>query len=86
MLGDFFLSLRKAGLPVSITEYLSLLDAMEHRVAALSVEHFYFLSRASLVKDERLFDRFDRIFSAYFKGMEELFDEAFGEIPAGMAA
>ena len=82
MLGDFFLSLRKAGLPVSITEYLSLLDAMEHRVTALSVEHFYFLSRASLVKDERLFDRFDRIFSAYFKGMEELFDEAFGEIPA----
>jgi uncharacterized protein with von Willebrand factor type A (vWA) domain len=81
MLVDFFYQLRSARLPVSITEYLTLLEALDHRVASVSVDDFYFLSRASLIKDERHYDRFDQVFGAYFKGMEELFDTVVGEIP-----
>ena len=81
MLVDFFYKLRSARLPVSLTEYLSLLEAMRQHVASNSVDDFYFLSRAALVKDERHYDRFDQVFGAYFKGMEELFDEVVGEIP-----
>lgn len=62
--------LKKAGLPVSITEYLALIDAVEAGVAGWSVEDFYFLSRATLVKDERNLDRFDRVFGQVFKGLE----------------
>ena len=81
MLVDFFYKLRSARLPVSLTEYLSLLEAMRQHVASNSVDDFYFLSRAALVKDERHYDRFDQVFGVYFKGMEELFDEVVGEIP-----
>ena len=81
MLVDFFLMLRSAGTPVSVTEYLSLLEALSKRVAGFSVDDFYYLARAALVKDERHFDRFDRVFGAHFKGMQELFDEIIGEIP-----
>ena len=73
--------LRSAGLPVSVTEFLTLLDALSRRVAGYSVDDFYYLSRASLVKDEGYFDRFDRVFGAHFHGVEELFDEIAGEIP-----
>ena len=73
--------LRSAEIPVSVTEYLTLLDALSRRVAAYNVDDFYYLTRASLVKDERHFDRFDRVFGAHFRGMEELFDEIVGEIP-----
>jgi len=73
--------LRRAEIPVSVTEYLTLLDALSRRVAGYSVDDFYYLTRASLVKDERHFDRFDRVFGAHFRGMEELFDEIVGEIP-----
>ena len=73
--------LRSAEIPVSVTEYLTLLDALSRRVAAYNVDDFYYLTRASLVKDERHFDRFDRVFGAHFRGMEELFDEVVGEIP-----
>ena len=62
--------LKKAGLPVSITEYLALIEAVEAGVAGFSVEDFYYLSRASLVKDERHLDRFDQVFGRVFKGLE----------------
>ena len=62
--------LKKAGLPVSITEYLSLIEAVDAGVADWSVEDFYYLSRAALVKDERNLDRFDRVFGQVFKGLE----------------
>ncbi len=62
--------LKKAGLPVSITEYLALIEAVETGVAGYSVEDFYYLARAALVKDERNLDRFDRVFGQVFKGLE----------------
>ncbi len=70
MFTQFVLSLRQAGVPASITEYLALLGAMQAGVADYSVEDFYFLSRATLVKDERHLDRFDRVFATCFKGLE----------------
>ena len=62
--------MQKAGLPVSITEYLSLIEATDANVAAYNVENFYYLARTVLVKDERLLDRFDRVFATVFKGIE----------------
>lgn len=70
MFAPFLLALRGAGLPVSVTEYLALMGAMREGVAEYSVEDFYFLSRAILVKDERHLDRFDRVFAEAFKGLE----------------
>lgn len=72
MLIDFFLELRKAKIPVSLREYLDLLEALQRRVVFADMEEFYFLSRTCLVKDERHFDKFDRAFGAYFKGLEDL--------------
>ena len=72
MLIDFFLSLKQSGLPVSVKEYLMLCEAMERGVIHGSVDDFYHLSRICLVKDEANFDRFDRAFAAYFKGVEAL--------------
>ena len=68
MFAHFILALRQAGLPTSITEYLTLLGAMKAGVADYSVEDFYYLSRATLVKDERHLDRFDRVFGAVLQG------------------
>lgn len=70
MFANFILALRNAGLNTSITEYLTLLGAMKAGVADYSVDDFYYLSRAALVKDERYLDRFDRVFSECFKGVE----------------
>lgn len=70
MLIDFFLHLRHAKLPVSIKEYLLLLEAMREHVIGPSIDEFYHLSRATLVKDERNFDKFDKAFGAYFKGVQ----------------
>jgi uncharacterized protein with von Willebrand factor type A (vWA) domain len=81
MLVEFFLMLRRAEIPVSVTEFLTLLEALSRRVAGYSVDEFYYLARATLVKDERHFDRFDRVFGAHFQGSQELFDEVVGEIP-----
>ena len=81
MLVEFFSKLRQARVPVSLTEYLALLEALERRVAGFSVEDFYYLARTVLVKDERYFDRFDVVFGAHFKGLEELFDEVIGTVP-----
>ncbi len=70
MFAIFLLSLKQAGLPVSVTEYLTLMGAMKAGIAEYSVDDFYYLSRATLVKDERHLDRFDRVFGACFKGIE----------------
>jgi uncharacterized protein with von Willebrand factor type A (vWA) domain len=71
----FVAGLRGVGVPVSITEHLSLLGAMQAGVADYSVEDFYFLARSALVKDERWFDRFDRVFATHFKGLETVSGE-----------
>ena len=70
MLAHFIYALRGAGIPASITEYLTLLRGMKEGVADYSVDDFYHLSRATLVKDERHLDRFDRVFGEVFKGLE----------------
>ncbi len=72
MLLDFFGNLRAAKVPVTLREYLTLLEALDADLAERSVENFYFLSRACLVKDERNLDKFDRVFAATFKGAGSL--------------
>jgi uncharacterized protein len=67
---SFFLELRAAKVPASLREFLTLLEAMQKRVAAFDIEDFYYLSRTTLVKDERHLDRFDRVFGHCFKGIE----------------
>jgi uncharacterized protein with von Willebrand factor type A (vWA) domain len=74
MFTRFFLDLKAAGVPVSLREYLTLLEAMTHDIAGMQVEQFYYLSRSTLVKDERYIDRFDRVFGHAFKGLESLSD------------
>jgi uncharacterized protein with von Willebrand factor type A (vWA) domain len=81
MLIQFFFELRKGGLKVSITEFLTLMEVLEKRIAGYSIDEFYYLARACLVKDEALFDRFDLVFSAHFKGIQALFGEDSAEIP-----
>jgi len=81
MLTEFFFMLRKGGMKPSITELLTLLEAMKQGVAGQSVESFYYLSRSCLVKDESQFDRFDRIFAAHFHGLEEAFKALTEELP-----
>ena len=82
MLVRFFFDLRAAGVPVSLTEFLSLLQALEARVAWCSAMEFYWLARLALVKDERHFDRFDRVFGQHFEGAERLFEKIVAEVPA----
>ena len=72
MLINFFLTLRKYKLPVTIRELMDLLRAMEFSVVYANIDDFYLLSRTCLVKDEKNYDKFDRAFSAYFKGLEDL--------------
>ena len=74
MLIDFFFSLRHAKLPVSVKEYLTMLEALRAQVISPSIDEFYYLSRMTLVKDEKHFDKFDQTFAAYFKGVESLVD------------
>jgi len=71
----FFLELKAAKVPVSLREYLSLLEGMEAGLVEYDVEGFYFLARAALVKDERHIDRFDQVFSRVFKGLEAVSGE-----------
>jgi uncharacterized protein with von Willebrand factor type A (vWA) domain len=70
MFTTFFLELRAAKVPTSLREYLTLMEAMKEGVAGYDIDDFYFLSRATLVKDERYLDRFDRVFGQCFKGLE----------------
>lgn len=81
MLTKFFYMLRAGGMKPSITEMLTLLEAMRLGVAGNSVEDFYYLARSCLVKDETRFDRFDRIFAAHFHGIEETFRSLVSDIP-----
>ena len=74
MLIGFFLHLKAARLPVSTREFLTLLEALEARVVSLSIDDFYYLARAALIKDEAQFDRYDLAFATYFKGVEAIFD------------
>ena len=75
MFVNFFHELKSAGLPVTLKEYLTLMEAMEAGVADYKVEHFYYLSRSALVKDERNLDKFDRVFGHIFKGLDSLSPE-----------
>ncbi len=77
-----FHGLREARVPVSLTEYLSLLEALEAGVPDYSVDNFYYLCRAVLVKDERHLDRFDRVFGTVFKGLESSGGEGGAEVTA----
>jgi uncharacterized protein len=81
MLIPFFFALREGGLKVGLTEFLTLLEALKQRVAFASIDDFYYLSRTCLVKDETQFDRFDRVFGAYFKGIEQALGLTPGQIP-----
>jgi hypothetical protein len=76
----FFMELRKARVPVTLREYLTLIEGMEKHVAGTSVEDFYHLSRTCLVKDERNLDKFDRVFGQVFKGLEPA-EDVVVEIP-----
>jgi len=77
----FFFMLREGGINPSITELLTLLEAMKRGVAGHSVDDFYYLARSCLVKDESRFDRFDRIFAAHFHGIEAAFEDLVKDLP-----
>ncbi len=81
MLIKFFFMLRQAGLKTSITELLTLLEALKQGLAGHDAEQFYYLSRACLVKDETQFDRYDRVFAAHFRGIEHAFRQLAAELP-----
>jgi uncharacterized protein with von Willebrand factor type A (vWA) domain len=82
MLVRFFTDLRAGGVPVTLPEFLSLLEALAARIAEYSPEDFYYLARMALVKDERHFDRFDRVFAQHFEGAQQLFERIVAELPA----
>ena len=81
MLVNFFYTLKRAQIPVSIKEYLILLEALQHHLAFADIDDFYHLARICLVKDEANFDKFDRVFGAYFKQLESLEDVLSALIP-----
>ncbi|HEX3970686.1 MAG TPA: VWA domain-containing protein [Stellaceae bacterium] len=74
MLEGFLIELRDAKLPVSLKEFLTLMEAMQRGVASWRVDDFYYLARTALVKDEKHLDKFDRVFGHYFKGLEDVAD------------
>ena len=78
---DFFLLLKDDGFPVTLKEYLTFLEALDRDVIGYDTTDFYYLSRCIMVKDERHMDRFDRLFSAYFKGAQLADTEQFMKIP-----
>src|SRR6202163_3329686 len=82
MFVSFFTELKSAGVPVTLREYLTLMEAMQVDLASRRVEDFYYLSRTTLVKDERNLDKFDRVFGAVFKGLESLGGGLEADIPA----
>jgi uncharacterized protein with von Willebrand factor type A (vWA) domain len=83
MFVSFFNDLKTAGVPVSLREYLTLMEAMQADLAQRKVEDFYYLARATLVKDERNLDKFDRVFGRAFKGLEYIAETGMeADIPA----
>lgn len=81
MFVDFFYELKEAKLPVTLREYLTLLEALKAGVVRFSMEDFYYLSRATLVKDERNLDKFDKVFGSYFEGYEFVDETMMPDIP-----
>src|SRR5580692_11464597 len=81
MFETFFHELKQAGVPVTLREYLTLMEAMERDIAGRRVEDFYYLSRTALVKDERNLDKFDRVFGHVFKGLDLVEQALAAEIP-----
>jgi uncharacterized protein len=82
MFVTFLHELKTAGVPVTLREYLTLMEAMEQDLAGRRVEDFYYLARTALVKDERNLDKFDRVFGHVFKGLESTSEALSAEIPA----
>jgi len=82
MFMNFFNELRQAKVPVTLKEYLMLMEALDRDVIDKTVDDFYYLSRAALVKDEKNLDRFDQVFGHVFKGLEKLSDVGTADIPA----
>ena len=85
MFVTFFHELKSAGVPVTLREYLTLMEAMQADLAGRRVEDFYYLSRAALVKDERNLDKFDRVFGHVFKGLELMEEALVGRNPGRVA-
>jgi len=81
MFVTFFHELKASGIPVTLKEYLTLMEAMEAGLARFQVEDFYHLSRTALVKDERNLAKFDRVFGHVFKGLEVSADALLADIP-----
>jgi uncharacterized protein with von Willebrand factor type A (vWA) domain len=81
MFVTFFQELKAAGVPVTLREYLTLLEAMDKNVADRRLDDFYYLARATLIKDERNLDKFDRVFAHVFKGLETLNQELAADVP-----
>src|SRR5665213_25045 len=79
---QFFTELKAAKVPVTLKEYLMLMEGMDRSVIERRVEDFYYLSRTTLVKDERHLDRFDVVFGHVFKGLEPVSLEKAADIPA----
>ena len=69
---DFFFKLKNAKIPVSLNEFLNLLNALDNQIISYDVNAFYYLARTCLIKDEKLFDRFDLVFGEYFKSIERI--------------
>jgi len=82
VLVKFFFALRQGGVPVTLTEFLTLLEGLRAGVAWASAQEFYYLARITLVKDERHYDRFDRVFAEIFNGADKLFEEILANVPA----
>jgi uncharacterized protein with von Willebrand factor type A (vWA) domain len=82
MFVTFFNELKAAGVPVTLREYLMLMEALEADLASRRVEEFYYLSRSALVKDERNLDKFDRVFGHVFKGLDLISEGIEAEIPS----
>src|SRR5258708_14396889 len=78
----FFHGRNTAGVPATLREYLTLMEAMEQDLAGRRVEDFYYLARTALVKDERNLDKFDRVFGHVFKGLESTSEALTSDIPA----
>lgn len=81
MFFQFFDELRSARIPVTLKEYLALMDALDKGVIDMKIDEFYFLSRTALVKDERNLDKFDQVFGHVFQGLENLDGSQIAEIP-----